>query len=150
MLVFDEDIGAALGKACEQDSDSDAVHLTRAAQIVRQHIFSSNPFTRSFEENCQEKSVPHQLLALVRMVLEGPSIKDQIGECSTPASLSIAQMMKYNCVKHRRKQADTRASVRQLSTRNTSSNIHWANAARANSQERAGGQDVQSWPKHLL
>ena len=31
MLVFDEDIGAVLGKACEQDSDSDAVHLARAA-----------------------------------------------------------------------------------------------------------------------
>ena len=119
MLVFDEDIGSALGKACEQDSDSDAVHLTRAAQIVRQHIFSSNPFTGSFEENCQEKSVPHQLLVLVSMVLEGPSIKDQIGECSTPASLSIAQMMKYNCVKHRRKQADTSPSVQHSSALET-------------------------------
>ena len=99
------------GKACEQDSDSDAVHLARAAQIVRQHIFSSNPFTGSFEENCQEKSVPHQLLALVSMVLEGPSIKDQIGECSTPASLSIAQMMKYNC--------DTSPSVRHSSALET-------------------------------
>lgn len=38
LLVFDEDIGAALGKACEQDSDSDAVHLACAAQIVRQHV----------------------------------------------------------------------------------------------------------------
>ena len=78
MLVFDEDIGAALGKACEQDSDSDAA---RAAQIVQRNIFRSNPFTGLFEENCQEKSVPHQLLALVSMVLEGPNIKDQIGEC---------------------------------------------------------------------
>ena len=34
VLVFEEDIGAALGKACEQDSDSDAVQLARAAQIV--------------------------------------------------------------------------------------------------------------------
>ena len=31
MLVFDENIGAALGKACEQDSDSDAIHLACAA-----------------------------------------------------------------------------------------------------------------------
>ena len=38
VLVFDEDIGAALGKACEQDSDSDAVQLARAAQIVRRHV----------------------------------------------------------------------------------------------------------------
>ena len=33
-LVFDEAIGAALGKACEQDNDSDAVQLAHAAQIV--------------------------------------------------------------------------------------------------------------------
>ena len=78
MLLFDEDTGAALGKACEQDSDSDAVHLACAAQIVRRNIFSSNPFTGSFDENCQEKSVPHQLLALVSMELEGPNIKDQL------------------------------------------------------------------------
>ena len=124
MLVFDELIGAALGKAYEQDSDSDAVHLAHAAQIVRRNIFMSNPFTGSFEENCQEKSVPHQLLVLVSMVLEGPNIKDQIGECATPASLSIAQMMKYNCVKHRRKQADTSPSVRHSSALETPLSIY--------------------------
>ena len=32
LLVFEEDIGTALAKACELDSDSDAVHLARAAQ----------------------------------------------------------------------------------------------------------------------
>ena len=78
LLAFDEDVGYALSKACEQDCDSDAVHLARAAQIVRRHMFDLNTFTGSFEENCQEKSVPHLLLALVSMVLEGPSIKDQI------------------------------------------------------------------------
>lgn len=54
LLVFDEDIGAALGKACEQDSDSDAVHLAHAAQIVRQHVEDSKPFNGSFAEKCQE------------------------------------------------------------------------------------------------
>ncbi len=78
MLAFDEDIGLALGKACEQDSDSDAVHFARAAQIVRRCMFNSKPFTGSFEENCQSKSVPHSLLALVSMVLEGPCIKNRV------------------------------------------------------------------------
>jgi len=121
MLVFDKDIGAALDKACEQDSDSDAVHLARAAQIVRRHMFDPTPFTGSFEDNCQEKSVPHLLLSLVSMVLEGPSIKDQIRECTTPAALSIAQILKYNSVKHVRKQADTicTSSVRHSSTQET-------------------------------
>lgn len=122
LLVFDEDIGVALGTACEQDSDSDAVHLARATQIVRRHIFDPKPFTGSFEENCQENSVPH-LLALVSMVLEGPSIKDQIRERSSPATLSIAQILKYNSVKHMRKQApaiaNTSLSVRHSSTQET-------------------------------
>ena len=41
LLVFDKDLGAALGKACEGDSDSDAVALARAAQIVRQQMFET-------------------------------------------------------------------------------------------------------------
>ena len=32
------------------------------------------------------------------MVLEGPSIKDQIRKCSTPAALSIAQIPRHNNV----------------------------------------------------
>jgi len=35
MLVFEKDIGAALDKVCELDSDSDTIHLVRAAQIVQ-------------------------------------------------------------------------------------------------------------------
>ena len=34
MLVFDKDIGAVLDKVCDQDSNSEAVHLAHAAQIV--------------------------------------------------------------------------------------------------------------------
>ena len=53
LLVFDEDVGYALGKACEQDTDNDAVHLARAAQIVRRHMFDPNTFTGSFKESCE-------------------------------------------------------------------------------------------------
>ena len=73
--MFDEDIGEVLGKACEQDCDSEAVHLAHAAQIVRRYMFEdTSPFTGSFKEDCQEKAVPCVLLALINMVLEGPSI----------------------------------------------------------------------------
>ena len=44
--------------------------------------------------------MPPVLLALVNMILEGPNIKDQICECATQASLSIAQILKCNSVKH--------------------------------------------------
>ena len=52
VLAFVEDISLALGKACGEDSDSDAVHLARAAQIVCRQMFNSKPFTGSFEEDC--------------------------------------------------------------------------------------------------
>ena len=39
LLAFDEDIGEAIGKACEQDCDTEAVDLARAAQIVRRYMF---------------------------------------------------------------------------------------------------------------
>ena len=39
LVAFEEDVGAALAKACELDSDKSAVHLARAAQIVLRHMF---------------------------------------------------------------------------------------------------------------
>lgn len=127
MLAFGEDIGSALDKACIHDSDGDAVHLARAAQIVRRHLFeNSRTFNGSFEENCQKSSVPNSLLVLVNMVLEGPSIKDQMCEGSTPASLTIAQILKYNSVKHMRTHADTVSvsSVRHSTSQETPAPIY--------------------------
>ena len=70
VLVCNKDVGAALRKACEHDTDSDAVHLPRAATIVRRDMLKmKNEFSGSFDAQCQEKSVPVSLLALVSMVL---------------------------------------------------------------------------------
>ncbi len=71
-LICNEDVGAALRKACEHDTDNDAVHLTRAAKIVRRDMLKmKNHFSGSFDAQCQEKSVPVSLLVLVSMVLYG-------------------------------------------------------------------------------
>ena len=35
LMAFEDDIGSALAKACEQDSNEDAMHIARAAHIVR-------------------------------------------------------------------------------------------------------------------
>ena len=78
VLVSNKDIGSALSKACEQDSDNDAIILARAAKIVRRDMFKlKNTFSGSFAHDCQEKSVPVSLLSLVGMVLCGPSIEVQ-------------------------------------------------------------------------
>lgn len=92
---------SALAKVCDLDSDSDAVHLAHAAQIVRRHMFGkAKPFT-GFPEGCQEEFVPPLLLALVSMILEGLSIKEQMAD-TNPAGISIAQILKFNSIKHMR------------------------------------------------
>ena len=63
------------------------------------------PFN-GFLEGYQEDSLPSLLLALVSMVLEGPIIKDQMAD-TTPAALAIAQMLKFNCIKHNREHPTT-------------------------------------------
>ena len=81
-------------------------HLARAAQTVRRHMFEEGEPFDGFPEGCQEDYVPSLLLALVSMVLEGPSIKDQMAD-TTPAAPAIAQMLKFNCIKHNREHPTT-------------------------------------------
>ena len=97
-MAFEEDVGAALPKACELDSDNDAVHLARAAQIVRR---------RSQTLHWIPRKMPRRICAITAGE-QGPTIKDQTAD-STTATLAIAQM-KFNSIKHKRTR-DTTASV---------------------------------------
>ena len=45
--------------------------------------------------------MPSRLRALVSLVLEGPSIKDQMAD-TTPAVLANTRMLKFNCIKDNR------------------------------------------------
>ena len=79
VMVFNGDVGATLGKACEHDADSDAVHFEGAATIVRRDMFQMKmEVNGSFDIKCREQSVPLSLAAvLTGMVLNGPTIKTQ-------------------------------------------------------------------------
>ena len=77
------------------------VHLVRASQTVRRQMFEEGEPSNGFPEGCQEYSVPSRLRALVSMVLEGPSIKDQMADTPS-AALANAQMLKFNCIKDNR------------------------------------------------
>ena len=62
--------------------------FAHATQIGRHQMFrEAKPFN-GFPERCQEESVPSLLLGLVSMILEGPSIKDQMAD-TTPAALQL-------------------------------------------------------------
>ena len=53
LLSFEKDIGPALMTACQLDDD--AMHLVRAAQVVRKEVFDSKfDFNGSFHENSQQ------------------------------------------------------------------------------------------------
>ena len=106
MLAFDQHMGDVIMKACERDNDSEALHLARAARIIRRDIFNHDNklFDGSFPSNCQARSVPASLKAVISMILDGPcsSKTDSFDEVSaTTASLSISQIISFNCVKKR-------------------------------------------------
>ena len=62
VLISNKDVGSALSKASEHDADNYAVHLARAANIVRRDMFKmKNKFSGSFGTKCQEDSVPVSL-----------------------------------------------------------------------------------------
>ena len=108
LLVYREDIGSALAKACQHDIDSDAVHLARAAPIIRKDMFQlSQPSNGYFSDKSQEESVPQLLLTVVSMMLEGAGIKNQARQSLSSASLTISQLIKYSSVKHERRGAST-------------------------------------------
>ena len=98
--MFDYDIGPAVMKACKADCYSDALCLSRAAQIVRRDMFQSvPPFDGFFSDSCQSDAVPKSLLALVNMILEGPSISQESNLKDVPAALQVSQLLVYNSVK---------------------------------------------------
>lgn len=119
LLLFNKDIGPALMKAC--DHDSDAIHLVRAAQVVRREMFETRfTFDGAFQADSQKDSVTPSLLALVNMILDGANIKHQTqlaNTGTTTAALTLSQLLVFNSIKHARSVEST--SVRHSRERET-------------------------------
>lgn len=107
ILVCNEHVGSALGKACEHDADNDAVHLARAANIIRKDMFDmSQKFDGSFNPLSQQESVPVSLLCLVAMVLYGSNITSQCSAATLPQpALTISQLLMFNSLVRRKQNA---------------------------------------------
>ena len=91
LVTFKEDIGLALIKAC--DGDSDDVHLMRAAQVIRKEFMNIKikQFDGFFTSECQRDSVPSSLLALVNMIQDGPNINIRHGSPAMPPQLLLCR-----------------------------------------------------------
>ena len=105
LLTFKEDIGLALIKAC--DRDSDVVHLMRAAQVIRKELLNIKikQFDGFFTSECQRDSVSSSLLAPVNMIQDGPNIKHPTqlaSNVSTTAALLMSQLVVFNSAKQSR------------------------------------------------
>lgn len=93
-------------KAFDKDNDPVALHLAQAAGIIRRDIFDheNKESEGFFASKCQARSVQASLKALISMTLDKPCPKktDSFDEVSaTTASLSISQIISFNCVKKR-------------------------------------------------
>ena len=100
VLTFDDDIADALIIASQFKKDSDIMHLTKTAQIVRKEMLEKKQaFDGSFPPEALTESVSDTLLALMNMIVEGPNIKYQTGEerRGNSAVLIISQLLMFNC-----------------------------------------------------
>ena len=101
LFVAKENDGKSLRRSCQLDDDCEAVHLSRAANIVREDMLRKKcvPFNCSFAEDCQEHSEPKSLLMLITMIMSGTNINDKTSYFSQPA-LSLSQLIMFNsCVR---------------------------------------------------
>ena len=108
ILAFRQDIGKALIEACSS-IEQDGMCLARAVSILRKAIFEDFPeFDGSFSKENNTSSVPKSLLAFIQMILKGGYIEidnnDSAGDVSK-ASLSIAQLIRFNSLRRRRSSA---------------------------------------------
>ena len=57
-------------------------------------------FDGSFDEQCQQESVPKSLVSLMNMILCGSDIKTQSG---IPTDMQVSQLIRYNIISRSRK-----------------------------------------------
>ena len=103
VLVLDRDVGGAIKLLNDQDTDVEAMHLVRAAKVIRKDILKQNQsFKGTFDTDCQENAIPQSLKALINFILRGPgtqrntAIKKSVEVNETQASRSISQLIIYN------------------------------------------------------
>lgn len=123
MMMFSSDIGEAIKIACANNDDDDAIHLARAAQILRKDIFAKEyTFDGSFKPESERDAVPESVLALVSMILRGPSIQHQkqAPDPSTKIALSLSQLVVFNAKKTSKESKESSGShTRHIKARET-------------------------------
>lgn len=84
----------------ERNYQAEALALSKAARNIRNDAFKEPlfDFAGEFEADCQSASVPANLKCLISMLLNGPSIKNQVAE-ESQTYLTMAQLVVFNMKK---------------------------------------------------
>ena len=105
MLTTEDLTIEAFFENLERCREDDGMCLLIAAKSIRQNLFGSNSlFNGNFDYSYQESSVPKSLLVLLRMILEGTKINSESSYANYQAALSVAQLIKSNIVKRKRRE----------------------------------------------
>ena len=112
LLTLDSAIRKAVRDASEQDDvDADGMCLAKAAKLICNEILKQPQiFTGTFAQDCEDKSIPPSLKALITMILKGPVSKQSESEdkpIRNQASRSISQLIIYNTTLHKSKSSAT-------------------------------------------
>ena len=91
ILAFEDGIGQALVDLCKVNNDDNAMCLARAADIIREQFFLTDEDSTLTNGN---NAVPHSLVMLVQMILEGFSLKNQLEVSKNCYSQPIAELIK--------------------------------------------------------
>ena len=111
-LAFNDEVATVLQQASESDFDKEAMTLLKATRIIRRDMLDTkSKFNGTFNNSCQQESVPESVKTLIGMILGGRDIKTQSSDMTkAQTSLSISQLMLFNATKRRRESGTTGAS----------------------------------------
>ena len=108
LSTLEENVGFAIYESSKDSSFDEAVILCNTAKIIRKHLFETKEvFNGDLSLNKQEQSVPKILLHLISLILEGTLEFDKVLDNSRKLALNIAQLIRFNSVKTKRRSQDS-------------------------------------------
>ena len=94
LLAFKTDVCSVLHDATKY---SQAVHLAKAAAIIRKEMLNHKTRTGLQFDGCVEESIPQVLLQFVCSIEHGGDIQSHLKHGVVKSDLSLAQLLQYNC-----------------------------------------------------
>lgn len=108
ILTSNKFMGGAIFKASSMSAKNEGNVIFNAAKVIRKYLFQDDEsFDGDFSHERQTKSVPQQLVLLLGLILE-QSEETSISESTTNLALKLAQLVRFNSVKTKRKSKHNR------------------------------------------